>query len=153
MVTLLTEDDMQSSFAVLSRSFGHDAPFIDIYFPAHDTSLGQEQGSRRLSAWKASSNVNSTFLKATLRPKHADEEILIGIAVWTLMNEPPPADLASVEDVTDVWPDEQDREFMTRLWKDYVVPRTIAIENSGDKGVYGVLDELPYSHIVHEPDL
>ncbi|KAI5865920.1 hypothetical protein GGS23DRAFT_554603 [Durotheca rogersii] len=52
------------------------------------------------------------------------------------MKEAPPADLAQVEDVAAVWPDRGDREFMTRLWRSYVVPRTQAIREAQGRGVY-----------------
>lgn len=61
----------------------------------------------------------------------------MGLAIWTVMKEAPPAELSMVENVEEVWPDQSDREFMTRLWRDYVVPRTRAINDSGGKGVYG----------------
>ncbi|OTB15228.1 hypothetical protein K445DRAFT_115203 [Daldinia sp. EC12] len=134
-VSPLSDEEIPISFQVLSKSFGHDAPFVDIYFPNHDTPSGQEQGSKRLTAWKQGSEA-STFLKATTRGDQGNQDIIIGLAVWTLMKEPPPAELAKAENVEEVWPDEVDREYMTRLWSDYVVPRSMAIENSGGKGVY-----------------
>jgi hypothetical protein len=133
-VALLSDEDIPASFQLMSKSFGHDAPFIDIYFPAHDTPAGQEKGSKRLAAWKQSSP-DSTFLKA-VHPDQNDQQRIIGFAVWTYMQEPPPAELHKVEDVNEVWPDEQDREFMTRIWKAYVTPRSKAIEESRG-GVYG----------------
>ncbi|KAG4222709.1 hypothetical protein PC116_g28818 [Phytophthora cactorum] len=135
-VSPLSDEDIPISFQVLSKSFGHDAPFVDIYFPNHDTPSGQEQGSKRLTAWKQGSEA-STFLKATTRGDQGGQELIIGLAVWTLMKELPPAELAKAENVEEVWPDEADREYMTRLWSDYVVPRSKAIEDSGGKGVYG----------------
>ncbi|KAI1472617.1 uncharacterized protein F4812DRAFT_464701 [Daldinia caldariorum] len=137
-ISPLSDEEIPISFQVLSKSFGHDAPFVDIYFPNHDTPSGQAQGSKRLTEWKHSSEA-STFLKATIATTACDEgsqQTIIGLAVWTLMKEAPPAELAKVENVEEVWPDEADREFMTRLWRDYVVPRSKAIEDSGGKGVY-----------------
>lgn len=66
-----------------------------------------------------------------------EHESIIGLAIWTHMLEPPPADIAEVENVYEVWPDHNDREFMARLWRSYVIPRSRAVKNSGDKGVYG----------------
>ncbi|KAI1803976.1 hypothetical protein F4811DRAFT_307436 [Daldinia bambusicola] len=137
-ISPLSDEEIPIAFEVLSKSFGHDAPFVDIYFPSHATPSGQAQGSKRLMEWKHSSEA-STFLKATIPTAAGDQgrqQTIIGLAVWTLMKEAPPAELAKVENVAEVWPDEADREFMTRLWKDYVVPRSKVIEDSGGKGVY-----------------
>lgn len=134
-VALVSDKDIPTCFQVLSESFGHDAPFVDIYFPGHDTPSGQAQGTKRLTAWKQSSE-DSTFLKAVARAGEGHQEHIVGLAVWTYMKEPPPAELEKVEDVEEVWPDEEDREFMTRLWRDYVIPRTRVINESSNKGVY-----------------
>ena len=107
-----------------------------MYFPHHDTPAGQIQGSKRLATWRQTSK-NSTFLKAAIQAGQGDQEQIIGLAVWTYMTEPPPAELKKVENVEEVWPDKDDREYMTRLWRDYVVPRTQAIKDSGDRGIYG----------------
>ncbi|KAI3326260.1 hypothetical protein HD806DRAFT_489804 [Xylariaceae sp. AK1471] len=133
-VALLSDEDIPMCFRVLSKSFGHDAPFVDSYFPHHDTSAGQTQGSRRLTAWKHASE-DSTFLKAITRPG-IEEEQIIGLAVWTHMKDPPAAELEEAENVREVWPNDDDREFMARLWKEYVGPRTQAVRDSGGKGVY-----------------
>ena len=136
-VALISDGEMPACAEVISKSFGHDAPFVDIYFPNHGTPSGQAQASKRLAAWKQSSE-SSTFLKAITRADEGSQEHIIGLAVWTLMKEAPPPELSKVEDVEEVWPDEDDREFMTRLWREYVVPRTRAIRDSEGKGVYGM---------------
>ncbi|KAI1500366.1 hypothetical protein F5X99DRAFT_386271 [Biscogniauxia marginata] len=134
-VALLSDEDIPACFQVLSKSFGHDAPFVDIYFPDHETSLGQAQGSKRLAVWKQSSD-KSIFLKAVTRAGQGGQERIIGVAIWTYMKEAPPAEIDKVEDVEKVWPDEGDREFMARLWREYVIPRTQAINDSRGRGVY-----------------
>lgn len=123
--------DIPALFSVMSRSFGPDAPFVNIYFPRHD-STGADQGTARLRKWKTSSP-ESHFLKAV----HEGEAV--GLAVWTLMREVPPSEIADVEDVAGVWPDEGDAEFMARLWRAYVGPRSGAVraaERRGE-GVWG----------------
>ncbi|KAF3055029.1 hypothetical protein GL218_07402 [Daldinia childiae] len=134
-VSLVSDEEIPIAFQVLSKSFGHDAPFVDIYFPNHDTPSGQAQGSKRLAVWKQTSEA-STFLKATTQGGQEGQELIIGFAVWTLMKEAPPAELAETENVEEVWPDEADREFMKRLWSDYVIPRSKAVKESDGKGVY-----------------
>lgn len=135
-VSLVSDAEIPACVDVISKAFGHDAPFVDIYFPNHDTPSGQAQASKRLIAWKQSSE-SSTFLKAVTRADDGSQEHIIGLAVWTLMKEAPPAELSKAENVEEVWPDEYDREFMTRLWREYVIPRTQTINDSGGKGVYG----------------
>lgn len=135
-MAVISDEDVPTCFQVVSKAFGHDAPFLDNYFPAHDTPAGEAVGTKRLLQWKQHSE-DSAFLKAVTQDADGGQEKIMGIAVWTYMKEPPPAELARVEDVEAVWPDEADREFMTRLWRDYVIPRTQAIKGSDGKGVYG----------------
>jgi hypothetical protein len=130
-VTLVSDEDIPTCFQILSKSFGHDAPFVDILYPHHDTPSGQAQGSKRMLAWKQSSD-ESTFLKAV-----TDQGQMIGVAVWTYMKELPSADMANWEKVEEIWPDKEDWKFMDRLWRDYIVPRSQAITDSEGKGVYG----------------
>lgn len=135
-VALASDEDMPACVEVMSKAFGHDAPFVDIYYPNHDTPVGQAQASKRLTTWKQSSE-SSTFLKAVARAEDGGQEEIIGLAIWTLMKDAPPPELAKAENVEEVWPDKDDREFMTRLWREYVIPRTQSIKDSGGKGVYG----------------
>lgn len=134
-VVNLSEEDIPVCAQLVSKSFGHDAPFVDIYFPDHDTAAGQEALSNRLKLWKHSSP-NSTFLKAVSKSSKGDEE-LIGCGIWTLTKEAPPTEIEDVEDVEKVWPSSDDREFMARLWRQYVIPRTQVIMQSDGRGVYG----------------
>ncbi|KAI1393378.1 uncharacterized protein F4822DRAFT_10146 [Hypoxylon trugodes] len=134
-VALLSDEDIPTCFQVVSKSFGHDAPFVDIYFPNHDTPSGQAQGSKRLLAWKQT-DPSSTFLKAVTQAGPDGPEQIIGLAVWTLMKEAPEAELEKAENVEENWPDRDDREFMARLWREYVAPRSRIVEESGGKGVY-----------------
>ncbi|KAI1760110.1 hypothetical protein GGR53DRAFT_510950 [Hypoxylon sp. FL1150] len=138
-IAVLSDEDIPTCFHVMSQSFDHDKPFVDAYFPNHDTPSGQAQGSKRLTTWKNNFE-ESTFLKAVISPQAPDEqgevpERIIGLGIWTLMKTPPPAELEKAENI-EAWPDEDDREFMARLWKDYVVPRSQAIEDSNGKGAY-----------------
>ncbi|KAI1370094.1 hypothetical protein F4677DRAFT_398136 [Hypoxylon crocopeplum] len=144
-VVFVSDEDIPDCFTVLSKGFGDAAPFVNIYFPLHDTPSGHVQGSKRLLTWKQTDH-DSTFLKAVTRTGPNDQERIIGFGVWTHMKEAPNAKLDEVEDVEEVWPDPEDREYMTQLWRDYVGPRSQAVNDSGGKGVY-VLELL----VVH-PD-
>ncbi|KKY36475.1 hypothetical protein UCDDA912_g03546 [Diaporthe ampelina] len=78
-VALISDGEMPACAEVISKSFGHDAPFVDIYFPNHGTPSGQAQASKRLAAWKQSSE-SSTFLKAIARADEGSQEHIIGLA-------------------------------------------------------------------------
>src|SRR5205814_1775487 len=95
-IALLSDDDIPTCAELLSKSFGHDAPFVDIYFPDHDTPLGQASLSKRLTLWKRSSP-ESTFLKSVTRSSEGGDEVIAGFGIWTLMKEPPPAELEKAE--------------------------------------------------------
>lgn len=139
-VAPVSDHEIPICFQATSESFGHDAPFFDIYFPNHDTSSGQAEGSKRLIEWKQAEK-NSTFLKAVTTAQDGQGDWgqpIIGFAIWTHMKEAPPAELGKAEaNADEIWPDGDDREFMARMWREYVIPRTKAIEGSGGKGVYG----------------
>jgi hypothetical protein len=133
-ISLLSDEEIPECARLLSKSFGHDAPFVDIYFPSHDTTSGQASLAKRLLAWKRTVP-ESAFLKATFESK--GQAFIVGFGIWTLMHTPPCAELDKVEDVGNVWPKEDDREFMSRLWSKYVIPRTQTVQESAGKGVYG----------------
>lgn len=132
-----TDDDMPEFFSVMSRAFGHDAPFVDMYFPNHDMEKGQVQDSKRFAAWR--NYGTSSFIKAVFKSGDENQDRIIGIAVWTHMKQAPSANIEDLEDVASVWPAEDDAEYMKRLWAKYVVPRTHAVNTSKGAGVYGVI--------------
>jgi hypothetical protein len=144
-VDLLSDDEVPTSFEVLSKSFGQNAPFINAYFPNHGTIAGQEQGSKRFAVWKQTAE-SSMFIKATTEVGQEKKNQIIGVAVWSYMKEAPAAEIDEEENVEDVWPDTQEREFMRRLWRDYVKPRTQSIQDSGGKGVYGELNNGKFEY-------
>jgi GNAT superfamily N-acetyltransferase len=128
-VSLCTDDEIPAAFEAMSKGFGQgNAPFLDAYYPEHWTVEGQAKGKPRLLAWKQSAP-NSIFLKAALG------DTILGLAIWTHMTSPPPQTLDAAENVDQVWPDSDDREYMRRLWEQYVVPRTAVVLESGGKGV------------------
>ena len=56
------------------------------------------------------------------------------------MLTPPSADLSKIEDMAAVWPDPSDREFASRLWREYIVPRSEAVREAEEgKGALGRL--------------
>ena len=76
------------------------------------------------------------FLKAVSQAGKRNGEQIIGFAIWKHEKEPMPSKLEKTEDIVEVWPDENDREYTTRLWRDYVVPMNLSVKQSSGKGVY-----------------
>lgn len=149
-VALLQDEDIPTCFKIISDSFGHNAPFMDNYFPNHDTVSGQVQGSNRLAAWKHHAHGASFFLKAvtSIDDNGVKKELIIGMAVWTTMRDIPPQKLEEAEKkVEEIWPDLSDRRFTASLWEDYVKPRTQAVRASGGKGVLGKQPSFPATHL------
>ena len=131
----VSDEDISTCMQILSKSFKNDEPFIDAWFPNHETPAGQAQGTPRLKTLGRASP-DSTFLKAVTQPSDGARGDIIGFAIWKHEKELMPSELAETDDVEEVWPDKNDREYMARLWRDYVVPMNDAVEESGGKGVY-----------------
>ena len=130
-------DDLPSCFSLISTTFGHWAPFIDVFFPEHDTPAGAAQGTARLQTWQAS-DPNAHFIRAS-RPGGPNGGV-VGFAIWTFMSEEPPAELEQTEDVTAVWEQrggEAEVRFAKEIWRSYVRPRSEAVREAGGKGVFG----------------
>ncbi|KAF2463969.1 uncharacterized protein BDR25DRAFT_319567 [Lindgomyces ingoldianus] len=72
-IALVSDEVIPVCAELLSKNFGHDAPFVDIYFPDHDTPSGQASLSKRLTSWKPSSP-QSTFLKAVTKPGQSSHQ-------------------------------------------------------------------------------
>ena len=134
-ITPVSDEDISTCMQILSKSFKHNEPFIDAWFPNHWTPSGQEQGTKRLKTLGTASP-DSRFLKAVIPAAQGQEEQIIGFAIWKHEKEPMPSELDETEDVEEVWPHKNDREYMAQLWKDYVVPLNKAVEESGGKGAY-----------------
>lgn len=135
-VGLCSDDDLSACFSAMAKGFDHDAPFFDIYYPGHDTAAGRSRGAERLLGWKKAAP-ESTFLKAVSSSATEGPDKIIGFAVWTLMKETPSPNLDELEDINDVWPDAGDAEYMRRLWRKYVVPRSQVVASSNGVGIYG----------------
>jgi len=146
-VTLLpvTDGDIPTCFEIFSQSFRHDAPFIDILYPDHDTPAGRALGTSRFLEWKHHVPDTTTFLKAVIKPnptsdggQQAGGEIIVGMAVWGYLKDPPSADFRAREpNAAQIWTDEKDLEYTSQIWSYFIAPRSRLIRESGGKGVYG----------------
>ena len=54
--------DFPTLFALLSQSFAHRHPFIESFYPAHETPAGRQAGSARLLSF-AKADPNTYFVK------------------------------------------------------------------------------------------
>ncbi|KAI4103515.1 MAG: hypothetical protein LQ339_004240 [Xanthoria mediterranea] len=117
------DNDMHRTFTILSSAFGHEHPYIDAVFPSHATVAGREIGGERLRAIKHS-DPNTTFLKIT----DTDTGEMIAQAKWNIYDGEVPE---AVELDGDFWAGEEEKEYARYLFREYLVPRRAAIEDSG----------------------
>ncbi|PQE19538.1 hypothetical protein CJF32_00007479 [Rutstroemia sp. NJR-2017a WRK4] len=115
--------DMSRAFEIMSLAFGHDLPFIEAVYPAHDTSAGRAQGSSRfMSAKKTDPTV--TILKVT----DTDTGLIIAQAKWNVYknNIPDEVDLDG-----DFWENSEEKEYAQLLDREYLNHRRELIKESG----------------------
>ncbi|KAF2239993.1 acyl-CoA N-acyltransferase [Viridothelium virens] len=126
-IAACTEVDIPQCMEIISAAFQHNAPFVDIYFPNHDTT-GRAQALERLHNW-FTSDPDAQFLKAEKNGR------VLGFAVWThtlSSKNPSPNDLKDAEDVDAVWgrlgeDGEKEKRFVEQVWYSYVQPRRAAV--------------------------
>ncbi|PQE19635.1 gnat family protein [Rutstroemia sp. NJR-2017a WRK4] len=119
-----TDADMARTFAILSDAFGHEHPYIEAAFPAHETPAGRAAGGERMLAIK-NSDPTATFLKV-VDTKTGE---MIAQAKWNIFkdNIPPELDLDG-----DFWGDDlEEKEYAQHLCREYLIPRRKAIRESG----------------------
>lgn len=135
----MLDEDVPVVFDLISKSFGHDSAFLDLWYPQHDTPAGAKAGSKRFLAWKqkATATGKTVFLKAVRSDGDRSEEQIAGMAVWTHAKEVPSLNIDDLEDVKAVWPDEEDAELMRRMWPALIAARVDAMRKMGDTGVHG----------------
>ena len=132
-----TPADIPACMEVISVTFKHDKPLVDLLFPAHETANGRTQGTERLTK-QLQTDEDASFIKAV--QESGEGEKIVGFAIWTHMVQPPPENISEVEDMEAVWPNKTDRAFMTEVWREYVGPRSEAVRQAEEgKGVWGKL--------------
>lgn len=120
---LCTDADMAPTFAILSKAFGHEHPYIDAAFPQHDTPAGRAIGASRMLAIKHS-DPNTTFIKVM----DTDTGTMIAQAKWNIYRSTIPPEL---ELDGDFWENEEEKEYAQLLCGEYLIPRIRAIRESG----------------------
>lgn len=159
-ISACSASDLEADFTCINSAFGHCAPFINIFFPAHSTPASFAQGVHRLTTWQKS-DPHAHFLRAVATPSYQSStsrdppnDGVLGHAIWKFMNEKPPAELEKVEDVEEVWAklggEEEARRaeevlFARQIWAEYVIPRSGAVKEAGGKGCQSEFCPLSFS--------
>lgn len=116
---LATTSDLDNIVHVMSRSFQHNAAFVDIFYPDHDTPSGHTEAIKTFRSYWQNYKSHADLVVATT---NKDSEEIFGFGLWTYMsssiNLSPPT-LAS----TPFAKTEDDAEFAKQVWKSFVVPR------------------------------
>lgn len=124
IVELCTEPDLDRVVYIISDSFGHTQPMIDIVFPRHDSPEGHVLGrDRLLEQLRTDSGVRLT--------KALDSETgqIIGQANGLILEEKP----HDVQLQDDPWGDAEDRDYAQQLLAQYMVPRSKAFDSADGK--------------------
>jgi hypothetical protein len=118
-----TDADMTRAFELLSVAFGHEHPYIESVFPAHETADGRRIGGERLLEFRKADPF-ATNIKA-LDPETGK---MIGHARWIVCDG---ALAPEFELSGDYWDSQEQKEFASWMYSQYLVPRREAIKNSG----------------------
>lgn len=122
---LATSEDIPGIAKAMSRAFKHDAPFVDVFYPDHDTPEGQAAAARNIGAYWQGYKSNADLIVAIPEHSGGSDEIM-GFALWTYMSSSmnlSPAEL----DSTPFAKSESDATFARQLWRSYIVPRRTAV--------------------------
>ena len=119
---ICTDDDMERAFAIVSSAFGHDHPYIDAVFPDHDQEHGRKRGGERMLAIKKS-DPNTTFIKVV----DTSTGKMIALAKWNVYDGTVPEE---VELEGDFWRGRDEKEYARYLFREFLVPRRKAIQDS-----------------------
>ncbi|PQE17189.1 N-acetyltransferase protein [Rutstroemia sp. NJR-2017a WRK4] len=103
-VEVCSDADMARTFAILSEAFGHEHPYIEAAFPAHETPAGREIGAARMLSIK-NADPTATYLKVIDTETEADLD-------------------------GDFWENTEDKEYAQLLCREYLIPRREAIKES-----------------------
>lgn len=122
-VEVCTDADMARTFAIFSMAFGHEHPYIEAAFPAHETPAGREIGTARMLSIK-NGDPTATYLKVV----DTESGEMIAQAKWNIYKNtiPPEADLDG-----DFWENAEEKEYAQLLAREYLIPRRQAIKESG----------------------
>ena len=117
------DSDMLRTFEIISDAFGHEHPYIESVFPAHETPAGRASGGERMLAYKRA-DPNTTFLKLI----DTKTGTMLATAKWNVYKGVIPPEL---ELDGDFWHSEDEKELAQYMFREYLVPRRKAICESG----------------------
>ncbi|KAL8335609.1 hypothetical protein RB598_009683 [Gaeumannomyces tritici] len=126
---LCEPEDLERCFEVVSLAFGHDHPYIDALFPAHDTPQGRADGARWLgSALRDPSGTGraARFCKAV----DTDTGLIVGFAKWDIYDGFAP-DVGPGSLKGDQWRDKEAKEWADYIWWGFTRRRWAALKESG----------------------
>lgn len=122
-VQFCSDADMARTFAIISSAFGHEHPYIDAAFPAHDTPVGRQLGGERMLAIKHT-DPNTKFLKVV----DTETGKMIAQAKWNIYKN-------TIPTIVDLdgpyWKTDEEKEYAQLLCREYLIPRTKAIKETG----------------------
>ncbi|KAK4495501.1 hypothetical protein PRZ48_013833 [Zasmidium cellare] len=118
---LATTDDLDEIVHVMSRSFKHDAAFVDVFYPGHDTPEGHAKAVKQFASYWQGYESHADLVVAT----DGSGEI-VGFALWTYMSSSINLSPATLES-TPFAETEDDAEFAKQVWKSFITPRRSAI--------------------------
>ncbi|PVH98122.1 hypothetical protein DM02DRAFT_657602 [Periconia macrospinosa] len=118
-----TDEDMPRAFELLSEAFGHEHPFVEYVFPAHDRPQGRRDGAERFLQWRKGDPL-ATNIKAV----HNETGEMVGHAKWIIPKGvvPPEFELGG-----DYWETEDQKEYAAWIYSQYLVPRRQAFKDYG----------------------
>lgn len=119
-----TDEDMSRVFELVSISFGHEHPFIEAVYPAHDSPSGRADGAERLLAIKKA-DPHTKFLKVT----DTSTGKVVGISKWNVYDKAVPEEVTKFEG--DYWATEDAKELAEWHLNEYLKLRRKAIRDSG----------------------
>ncbi|KAL8364965.1 hypothetical protein RB595_003990 [Gaeumannomyces hyphopodioides] len=126
---LCEPEDMDRCFEVLSLAFGHDHPYVDALFPAHDTPQGRADGAQ----WLSSSLRDRAGLGRAARLCKAvdtDTGAIVGFAKWDVYDGFAP-DVGPGSLKGDQWRDKDAKEYADYIWWEFTRRRWAALKESG----------------------
>ncbi|KAL8396898.1 hypothetical protein RB594_003843 [Gaeumannomyces avenae] len=126
---LCEPEDLERCFEVASLAFGHDHPYIDALFPAHDTPQGRADGARWLGS--ALHDPSGTGRAARLcKAVDTDTGLIVGFAKWDIYDGFEP-DVGPGSLKGDQWRDKEAKEWADYIWWEFTRRRWTTLKESG----------------------
>lgn len=127
-IKLVPTEDILKSWKILSGAFEHPAPMLDEMYPNRDTPEGDKRIAERLGR-KLNKGIGMVSIDAMIDGQ------LAGVAVWQFMDELPPTDIKEWEsDWAATWPDDDERQYLTEMWRGFIRPRYEEVEKAKKEG-------------------